>query len=65
MERPLLLAGAFDIKTILLLLWSGQFRAVPFSLGENGHKGNAPHYTHRRIALAHAQPVFIGENLFV
>jgi len=33
------------------LLWSGEFCAGPFSLEENGHKGNALLYTYMEFAL--------------
>jgi hypothetical protein len=33
-------------------MWSGNYIVVPFSTRENGHKGEALFYTHRRNALA-------------
>ena len=39
------------IRANSLLLWSGEFCAGPFSLEENGHKGNALLYTYMEFAL--------------
>jgi hypothetical protein len=59
-------ANGTEIRAILLLLWSGRFGEVPFSLGENGHKGNGPHYTHRRIALVEVElDALVGQILMV